>query len=324
MRIIIYEGTGETLVYRGEFEGSNLKYNEDLTKLSTSSVNIPNSDVPIKELDLFYTDYKGLELCGRITKIERYTNYSTLTLAIGHDAFNFDVNMPTNKVENPNMTNNYMTALYSTVNATGTVTTSDRDLTLDTFLRQLMRQENRFRQMTLNDNEDKLLINIQDTPDTLYHLDLSDNNLSDVYYMFATDSYNYMRLKKDGKYIDYYYTIDGRVTTDVSEAQLPLIQSVQKIEEGDTELTDTDYVLSKFKSQEYNHVVEFNYDMTKGNLEALRFDETILGRKLMVYIQEYDIEFKSMISAVSIENNIMSIKLGISRIRYSEQKQSDL
>lgn len=315
--IVIFDGASDIYQFKKEFEFANEKFSRDLTGQAKSSVEIYDPDDIVKKYDIFIIGaYFNFTILGKVYEIKYdiITNQKVLTLVWGADTHNNEY-YNADLTFNPNgiVENNYQ-ALDIEFQTTTSVSFEKNINSVDVIARNLMLINNHREFM-----ENKK-IEIQETFDNSeYKIRLDDPSLSNQNANFGKTVYNALRIYRDNDSFkaDYYIDQNNEVTQDINLAQKPI---VRKVEVGDKIYYDENYAENKLNSMKFQNEISFDVNFDN-DLEALKFDNTFLGRKLKIYIDDFFVN--SIISKFIIQGQTINVVCGLSRERFTDLINKD-
>lgn len=311
--IIFFDGlTGE---FKSDANISEFIPRGDITQPVTSDVKI-SQKTKVKQGDIWYIP-DTYPLSGTVAEIDTniYTNDQIVSLYVGSDVYTNDVLMPTNSIV-PNLSDNNSQAYTVNVQGNSSVTGVDYLMGIDTITRQLMRLEPCLRIM----DKDSCTVQTDPEPENVkFRLDDPIISVENIY--FAEDRFNVLTLynrENLSQSTTYYMSVDGTISTTLDTSFLHRKMSMI-VEPNEYNLA---YASSTLKSQGYNNEIEFT--IPSDNDIGLLHDETLLGKKVTIYIEGYP-PLESIISAYSMPSyNKIRIVVGLSRSRMTDYLNTEV
>lgn len=301
-------------------------YKRDLTKKEFTEVIIFNEDTNIIIGDIVSILFFNQLIYGIIEDITIDENKisKTLKCTFGADIITRDIYVPDNSftpttgdydiLEN----DNFITLLNTNINIVGTDNYINRDIAI----RQQMRQYNLIEKYTIENN--KIIFDTEVNSDTI-KIQETDPNVNNLSSKYATDTFNSL--------IVYNPLLNGEYKVFYNNSDIYKIWKTEKLsttqaEDGTTDNTkyesfsqeDADNI---FQTQDYNNEIKFNLIINDKILKSNEDWYSILGKRIQWYTLNFGI-INTFISRVEFNDLYVSITLGVSRSKFTEQQGSDL
>ena len=326
--ITIFNGAKKKLDFKGDFycKVESLKF--DLTGEIQSTIIIYNDkNIKININDLIKFEMENKLIIGKIREIKKNENNELINEIIfvsNSDLIDYEFIANGNKITFNNLVFNDFNGINFHININEVAITTQQTISLSTALRQIRRKKKLLESIDIINNEVIVTYNYGDN--NFYGLSENDVELTNKIIDFSSDSYNLLYLYNQdnlSQYNIFYLKPNGEVVNfgnvqnsyELPEPiDVPYISKTEIVEQEN--YNNLTFAKSKIKDQEYNNQIEFSIP----RINNFNFIE--LGSKIEFWTKNGN-SIKSVVSFLEIKEDVINVKLGISRTKFSDQKRRD-
>ena len=334
----IFKGNLDSLVHRGDFVMvDKFEFKIDITGFQTSEIKFhdPNNLIEIGDV-LYKSGAVDEEVVAIVKSVSYDFNITTCEVA-------FDINILDSEILIQNSIFNFFPGQVFTrftpyeiyINFTEVVTSTDRFTSLDTLLRQAFRKQHLKCEYSIVTTitppiVDKLRITISPTNQGQKKLSFHDVDLIECNVKFGNDKYNQILLYNEENFVtpakSYFLDKSGNVITSStpnSNVAKPIIDKSFEIEAVVfTSTTDSlKFATSELKKQDYDNEIVFKIgNIRNTNLTFLTSNP--LGSIILFY-DKNGVEIRTLLSKIEFDGSSLIYTLGVSRRRFTDQKNQD-
>lgn len=313
--VTIISGSSAEINYIKNVSSQAFEYNRDMTALKTSSFKIfeKNNNISIGDIVLFQFDLGNI--VGKVTEVQFENNVTTIKFVANSELHQYEVYMPENKLDGYNIQENYYTCVHIDAISSDFITATDKNLTLDTLIRQSFRRSPKTEVIEFDETNKKIIVKVRDIEDDVKMLRYDDPGIKYTL-EYGTDTFNWLRLRnQDDKNLvqDYFLTPNGEVSQDINESIKPLLQKTEFVEDE----TDLSSATSSLKGQEYNNKLTITTPLNSP-VKLLSLDQYTIGKKLK-FIAPDEKVIDTFISGITIKNNALKITCGLTRTKLTDK-----